>query len=137
MEYAYEEPGAVVLERRGNWFRVRLSSGSAWLESSGPQEFYGLERLFEGSLTYLTRAWDGKVAAAPGSAARLAKVPTLAPDQPVRVRRATLDKDGLWFLVDIMSSGCEGEEPTVIDHGWVPAYGTAEETTIWFYSRGC
>ena len=28
MEYAYEEPGAVVLERRGKWFRVRLNS---WL----------------------------------------------------------------------------------------------------------
>src|SRR5262245_63573078 len=26
--YAYEEPGAVVLERRGTWFRVRLTVGS-------------------------------------------------------------------------------------------------------------
>jgi hypothetical protein len=35
-EYAYEAPGAIVLERRGTWFRVRLASGSAWLESSAP-----------------------------------------------------------------------------------------------------
>ena len=46
MEYAYEEPGAVVLERRGKWFRVRLNSGSAWLEASAQDEFYGLELAF-------------------------------------------------------------------------------------------
>jgi hypothetical protein len=137
MEYAYEEPGAVVLERRANWYRVRTDSGSAWLEVPAPQGFYSLERLFEDHLTYLTRAWDGKVVASPGSAARVAKIPTPAPDQPVRVRRASRDRSGLWFLVDIMSSVCEGVEPTVLDQGWVPAYDKAAETTIWFHSRGC
>lgn len=57
MEYAYEEPGVVVLERRATWFRIRLSSGSAWLESSEAEDFYDLERLFVDRLTYLTRAW--------------------------------------------------------------------------------
>jgi hypothetical protein len=139
MEYAYEEPGAVVLERRGKWFRVRLSDGSAWLEASAQDEFYGLEQLFEDSLTYLTEAWSGQVAASPGSAGRPAKLPRRAADQPVRVRRASREKEGLWFFVDIMShSSCEGDgEPTVADQGWVPAYGKADAPTIWFHSRGC
>jgi hypothetical protein len=140
MEYAYEEPGAVVLERRGQWFRVRLNVGSAWLEASAQDTFYGLEQLFEDRLTYLTEAWSGQVAASPGSAGRPAKVSGLAADQPVvRVRRASREKDGLWFLVDIMShSACDGDgEPTVADQGWVPAYGKTDVLTIWFYSRGC
>ena len=136
-EYGYEEPGVVVLERRGTWFRVRLSSGTAWLESSVPEEFYGLERLFEDRLTYLTEAWGGRVAASPGASDRPAKVSGLARNQPVRVRRASRGAEGLWFLVDIMSNQCGGDEPTVVDQGWVPAYGKADETTIWFYSRGC
>jgi hypothetical protein len=138
-EYSYEEPGAVVLERRGTWFRVGLNVGSAWLEASAQDTFYSLERLFENSLTHLTAAWNGQVSASPGSAGRSAKVPDLAPDQTVRVRRASRGKEGLWFLVDIMShSECEGDgEPTVADQGWVPAYGKADTPTIWFYSRGC
>jgi hypothetical protein len=139
MEYAYEEPGAVVLERRGKWFRVRLIVGSAWLEASAQDEFYSLEQLVKDSLTYLTEAWSGRVAASPGSAGRPAKLPRPAADQPVRVRRASREKEGLWFFVDIMShSACEGDgEPTIADQGWVPAYGKADAPTIWFYSRGC
>ena len=137
-EYGYEEPGAIVLERRGKWFRVRLTVGSAWLEASAQDTFYSVEQLFTDSLTYLTEAWTGQVAASPGSAGRAAKSPRLA-RQPVRVRRAAREKDGLWFLVDIMShSACEGDgEPTVADQGWVPAYGQADAPTIWFFSRGC
>ena len=139
MEYGYEEPGAVVLERREMWFRVRLTVGSAWLQASAQDEFYGLEQLFDDGLTYLTEAWNGEVAASPGSAGRSAKSPRLGGNQPVRVRRASREKEGLWFLVDIMShSVCEGDgEPTVADQGWVPAYGKADSPTIWFHSRGC
>ena len=139
MEYAYEEPGAVVLERRGKWFRVRLSVGSAWLEASAQDEFYDLEQLFKDKLTYLTDAWSGQVAASPGSSGRPAKVPRLAADQPAQVRRASREKEGLWFFVEVMShSSCDSDgQPTVVDRGWVPAYGKADAPTIWFYSRGC
>lgn len=139
LEYGYEEPGAVVLERRGQWFRVRLEAGSAWLEASPEDEFYGLERLFEDGLTYLTHAWDGTVAASPGTAGRSVKFAGPAADQPVRVSRSSRETGELWFFVEIMShSICEGRgEPSVLDRGWVPAHGKAEAATIWFYSRGC
>lgn len=136
-DYAYESPGAIVLERRGKWFRIRLSKGSAWLESSAQDEFFGLEQLFEERLTYLTEAWNGRVAATPGAADRPAAVSNRTENEPVRVRRTARATNGLWFFVEIMSSECEGVEPTVVDRGWVPAYGKASETTIWFYSRSC
>jgi hypothetical protein len=136
-EYAYEEPGGIVLERRDNWYRVRLSSGSAWLESTASQGFYSLERLFENGLTHLTDAWNGRVAASPGASDRPAKLLRVGPTEPVRVLQAARGPDGLWFLVDILSSQCADVEPTVVDRGWVPAYGTGDETTIWISSRGC
>lgn len=135
-EYGYEEPGAIVLERRGRWFRIRLSSGSAWLESRVAEEFHGLERLYE-HLSYLTKAWSGRVADSPGAPDRRAKTSSGAGDQPVRVRRMAQGPDGPWLQVDIMSSECGAEEPTVIDRGWIPAHGAAGENTVWFYSRGC
>jgi hypothetical protein len=136
MEYGYEEPGVIVLEQRGKWFRVRLSAGSAWLEASAQDEFYDLERLFKDGLTYLTETWNGQLAGSPGAAGRPANA--RVPEHPVRVRRTSPTKDGLWFLVDILThSVCDGDEPTVADQGWVPAYGKDNATTIWFYSRGC
>lgn len=141
MEHSYEEPGAIVLGKRGNWYRVKLGKGaaSAWLESSAADGFYDLPRLFEDRLTYLTRAWNGRVSASPGRRARIAKVPPLSHGQnvPIRVHRVSRDALGLWFLIDIMSGGCDGNEPTILDSGWVPAYGVSADTTIWFYSRGC
>jgi hypothetical protein len=139
MEYGYEEPGVVVLERRDRWFRVRLDAGSAWLEASAQDEFYDLERLYDHSLTYLTDAWSGQVAAAPGMVGRVVQFPGLAAGQSVRVRRTSREDGGLWFLVDILSrSPCAGDaEPTVADRGWVRAYGKGGEPTIWFSSRGC
>jgi hypothetical protein len=139
MEYGYEEPGVVVLEQRGNWFRVRLSAGSAWLEASAQDEFYGLERLFEDRLTYLAEGWNGQVAASPGGMSRPVTFPGLTPHHPVRVRRASREKDGLWFFVEIMSHSMCGSdaEPIVVDQGWVRAHGKDDAPAIWFHSRGC
>jgi hypothetical protein len=141
MEHSYEEPGAVVLEKHGSWYRVKLGRGSAsaWLESSAADGFYDLPRLFEGRLTYLTQAWDRRVFASPGRRARAAKLPPLSDggNVPIRVRQVSKDARGLWFLIDIMSGDCGGNEPSILDRGWVPAYGKSADTTIWFYSRGC
>lgn len=139
LEYGYEAPGAVVLERRGQWFRVRLASRSAWLEASRQDEFFDLPRLYVDSLTFLTEAWTGRVAGEPGGPQRKVQLGTLGTNQPVTVRGSTLRKGQLWFMIEIMShSACTGDgEPTVADRGWVQAYGLANEPSIWFHSRGC
>ena len=44
----------------------------------------------------------------------------------------------LWLEVEVMSnSPCEGEEPTMLARGWLPAYDENGEHVAWYYSRGC
>ncbi len=139
-EFGYEAPGAIVYERRGTWFRIRIPTGSAWLQATGAEdEFYSLELLFAEHLTSFTDAWDGSVASAPGAdGRRVAGVEKVA-GQAVKVRSSVRVKGSLWFLVNVLDrSGCDGDgEPTVLDQGWVPAYNEGNATTIQIHARGC
>ena len=65
-EFAYEMQGAIVLEHRQPWFRIRLNDGSAWVRASNPAHFHSLESLLQDGLVSLTDAWDGTLAASPG-----------------------------------------------------------------------
>lgn len=138
MEFAYESPAAIVLERRGTWFRIRLNTGSAWLEASPQHEFYDLEALLTDSLARFD-AWNGGLASAPNGEVRRVPLPGAAEDQGVQVLRAVRVKGELWFLVELLSHNpCTGPDmPKAIDRGWVPAYNESNQTTLWFYSRGC
>jgi hypothetical protein len=137
-EHDYEAPAAIVLARQGRWFQVRLAEGAAWLEASARSEYLPLEELLTDRLTYLTRGWDGTLAAAPGAAARGAARET-ARGGNVRVVGFRRSADRLWVEIEVLShSICESlEEPTVTDRGWVPAHAPSGEPTIWFFSRGC
>jgi hypothetical protein len=138
-EYEYEAPAAIVLEQRGRWFRVRLPDGAAWLRASQRDEFLPLERLLPDRLTYLTSAWDGRLAALPGAV--MTPVERSRPGADVHVRLVELRRvgDDLWVHVEVLShSGCESaEEPGVTARGWLPAHAPSGEPTIWFFSRGC
>jgi hypothetical protein len=136
-EYGYEEPGAIVLARRGEWFQIRLGTGSAWIRNSSRDHFHPLEQLLLDGLTYLTDAWDGRLAASAGAPGRLARGATSS--QPsVRVIRSQQFRGELWFDVEVTTSPCS-EDPIVktLDRGWVPAHTTSGEPVIWFSSRGC
>jgi hypothetical protein len=138
-EYAYEEPGALVVDRRGSWFKVRLAEGAAWVQASARDKFYPLEDLLENGLTYLTGDWDGQLRSRPGAHGRPARTAPRAGELSVKVLESLRVKGELWFNVQVMShSACDaGGEPNVVDSGWVPAYGPSGEPSIWFYSRGC
>lgn len=136
-EYGYEEPGAVVIDARDGWFKVRLGTSSGWVQASGT-EFHSLERLYGDKEAYLTDQWDRRLAGTPAGAGRTAPLATSR--QPsVHVRRSARVKGTLWFFVDILNeSFCEaGREPKVVASGWVPAHGATGEPTVWFASRGC
>lgn len=47
LEYDYEMPGAIVLEQRDGWLKVRLLNGSAWVKPSAVDQFMPLRDLFE------------------------------------------------------------------------------------------
>jgi hypothetical protein len=136
-EYGYEEPGAVVVDAREGWYRVRLGTGSGWVQATGT-EFYSLERLYRDEEAYLTDQWNGRIAGAPAAAGRAA--PASDSREPaVRVRRVSRVNGALWILVEILNeSFCiAAREPKVIATGWVPAHGASGEPTVWFASRGC
>jgi hypothetical protein len=137
-EYGYEEPGAIVLARRGGWFQIRLATGSAWVRSSPRDSFHPLEQLLLDGLTYLTEAWDGRLAVSAGAPGRPARVEARSSQSSVRVIRSQQLRGELWFDLEVITSPC-GEDPNVkvLDRGWVPAHTTSGEPVIWFYSRGC
>src|SRR5262245_7504973 len=84
-EYGYEEPGAIVLARRGGWFQIRLATGSAWIRSTPRDSFHPLEQLLLDGLSYLTEVWDGRLAASAGAPGRLVRVEARRSQPSVRV----------------------------------------------------
>ena len=139
-EYEYEAPAAMVLERRGRWFRVRLPDGAAWIQASERDEFHPLDRLLPQRLTYLTSAWDGGLAASPGAARVGARQAGTSPEPHVRVVELRQVDDDLWVRVEVLShSVCDPAvaEPVVTARGWLPAHTASGELTIWFFARGC
>jgi hypothetical protein len=70
-EHEYEDPAAIVLQRRDRWFRVRLSDGSAWLRAPESAEYLPLPGLLQRQMAHLTEAWDGAIFAEPDGATRV------------------------------------------------------------------
>lgn len=141
-EFDYEMPGAIVLEQRDKWFRVRLASGSAWVEASPADRFMPLSELFEEfvGVTAITRAFSGALAIAPGRATD-ASSPRVAALQPARVIEIRTVGGQSWVHVEVMNhsicSAAESGPPDVVGTGWMPLHASNGEPTIWFSSRGC
>ncbi len=72
VEYTYEELGAMVHGRDGDWSLVKTSGGIAgWMAAADAGEFHSLDMLLRDRLTYLTDAWDGVLTRAPASTERV------------------------------------------------------------------
>lgn len=137
-EFDYERPGAIVLARQGNWYRVRLAEGAAWLQASGQAEFHPLEEMLEEGLAYFTEEWDGNLYRSPGGATlQVAEAPVSA--SGVLVTDSRWSNGRLWLQVSVLShSECDlPTEPRVVRQGWVPAHSRSGEPNVWFHSRGC
>ena len=139
-EYGYEEKGALVYGRQGEYFLIRTARGVAWLSPREAGRFHPIETLITRDLTYLTDAWDGFVHAAPRSAKRI-RVPQRRPYGPedVRVKELRTVDGRLWVEIEVIShSFCKSDKPvTVKASGWIPAHDEAGAPTVWFPSRGC
>ena len=141
-EYDYEMPGAIVLEQRSGWFRVRLQQGSGWIKASIGDRFMPIAELFEEfvGVTRLTQSFTGQLLAEPGGrvAATASKVGPLQTVQVLEFR----DAGGRSFVkVDVMShSLCDASNhgpPEVVATGWLPLHAANGDPTVWFSSRGC
>jgi hypothetical protein len=137
-EYGYEEAAAIVLDRRGEWYRIRLDGGPAWIRPSRTARYLPLEALLVDRLWHLTSEWDGRLASSPGGALQAA-VTAASSDVSARVVTTRRIGDGLWAEVDVLAeSPCTAVgEPRVVARGWLPVHAASGDPQVWFYSRGC
>ena len=142
LEYDYEMPGAIVLEQRSGWFRIRLGKDGAWVQASPVDRFLSLDQLFE-EFIGVTRVRDsvsGRLVVAPGRKPD-PDSPAVKGGQSARVIEIRNVFGETWVQVEIAShSLCDAAAkgpPDVIGQGWMLLYDSRGEPTIWFSSRGC
>lgn len=139
LEYDYEMPGAIVVDQRDGWFKVRLGgrAGTAWLKASTSDLFMPLKDLYEEFVGVTSvMAFAGRLSSAPGTSTGPI-LPQVKPAQSVRV----LEIRGEWVQVEVLSnSACTAADdgpPEVVATGWLPLHDTNGAPTVWFSSRGC
>jgi hypothetical protein len=137
-EYDYEMPGAIVVEHRDGWFKVKLHERSAWLKASPVDHFMPIAELYEEfvGVTAINQSFTGRLSSTP-SATTGPIMPRVVPSQPVRV----VEIRGEWVRVEVLSnSACTAANdgpPEVVATGWLPLHDREGDPTVWFSSRGC
>jgi hypothetical protein len=142
LEYDYEMPGAIVLDQRDGWFKVRLKDKPAWVKASPVDRFMPLADLFEEfvGVTSISEHFTGRLLSEPG-VLNGPIMPRLSPAQSVRVIEIRDARGQQWVNVEVLShsackAGSEGP-PEVVANGWLPLYAGNGDPTVWFSSRGC
>lgn len=142
-EFEYEAPGAIVLDRRGEAYKIRLSDNRSGWVISAANRFMSLESLLEEftGVTFFTEAFDGSLRNAPGLSLANKVISQVKPGQPARVVESRRMANRLWLHVEVFNhSLCDAAAqgpPESIARGWLPAHATTGEPTLWFASRGC
>jgi hypothetical protein len=142
LEFDYEMPGAIVLEQRERWFKIRLAPGAAWVEGSPVDRFMPLAALFEEfvGVTAISQSFSGRLVAAPGRPANAAS-PSVTASQPARVIEIRNVFGESWVQIEVLShsicSAADQGPPDVAATGWMPLHAADGDPAIWFSSRGC
>ena len=142
LEYDYEMPGAIVLDRRDDWFKIRLKDKPGWVKASAVDRFMPLADLYEEfvGVTTISKDFTGRLLSGPGVFTG-AIMPRVSPSQSVRVVEIREARGQQWVNVEALShSACTAGNdgpPQVIANGWLPLYASDGAPTIWFSSRGC
>jgi hypothetical protein len=153
-ESGYEVPAVIAYEHVGQWFRIALPRGSAWMMSANPQNFRSYpEMLQQDRLNHMTPGWDGRLWNRPGAgfaravSAKAKGLVTGQQDAADWLQHRSVDVDvlairrigkELWIQVRVTDGHCGGvDEPRTLDTGWIPAHRPTGKPSVWFYSRGC
>jgi hypothetical protein len=136
-EYEEEKPrAAIVVEQRGRWFKVQVPNNAAWVHASDSDRYFPLQQLLVKRPAYLTEAWDGTLAKAPGGRVRR---PSIDKDRmiPARFVESREVRGGLWLEIAVMSHTIyeSDQPPRVVATGWVPAHDSKGRAVVWFHSR--
>ncbi len=142
-EMGYEIPAAIVLEQAGWWLRIRLQSGSGWVRQRDPAQFHPYAELLHRALTYINKGWDGRLWPSP-EAPSSTPVPTpwqtyINDDVTAEVLDTRIVGGQLWLHMRFSPEfGCDRYPATLPKaEGWLPAYRSTGEESVWFHSRGC
>lgn len=142
-EFEYEAPGAIVLDRRGEAYKIRLSGNRSGWVISAASRFMSLESLLEEftGVTFFSDAFNGELRGAPGLTVANKVISQAKPSQPARVIETRRIADRLWLHVEVFNhSLCDAAAqgpPEPIARGWVAAHAESGEPAVWFSSRGC
>lgn len=142
-EFEYEAPGAIVLDRRGEAYKIRLSGNRSGWVISAASRFMSLESLLEEftGVTFFSDAFNGELRRAPGLTVANKVISQAKPSQPARVIETRRIADRLWLHVEVFNhSLCDAAAqgpPEPIARGWVAAHADSGEPAVWFSSRGC
>ena len=144
LESGYEIPAAIVFERRGPWFRIRLKDGSAWIRHTDESDFLSYPDMLRDHLAHTMQTWNGTLRATPGVTGR---VTPLSPEWKVLTdRQLSIEYLGsrrvgndVWLHIRLAAQAACGQvyEGVADVEGWIPAYHTDRTTLAWFSSRGC
>lgn len=137
-EYSYEQAGALVYDRKNNWYLIGIDNISgksrAWLGAANAGRYHSLEGLLKQGLPYLTRSWDSRLAQAPAGKA----VRYNGKARDIKVIEKRVVNQETWFHIELLQPGpCDSSSPKVVVRGWIPAYTADGHMNVWFYSRGC
>jgi len=135
-EYRYEAPAAIVLDTQNDWFKLKTSTGSAWIQKNKKGKYFSLEDLLKNKMAYIESASGIKVFREPSIYDSIGLVSN---GDFVNVIKTVNVDDKYWHHIQIMdSSGCESNEPPeILYEGWIPAHTATGKLTAWFHSRGC
>jgi len=137
-EFDYESPGAIALERRDGWIKIRLHDGVAWFRPSPVDRFMPLSDLYEEfvGVTAINKSFTARLVSTPGMLGGPI-LPRVSPAQPVRVAEVRDE----WVKVEVLNNSvctaADNGPPEVIATGWLPLHDADGEPSIWFSSRGC
>ena len=144
LESGYEIPAAIVFERRGSWFRIRLPQGSGWIVRKDPSDFLSYPEMLREHLAHTLQGWDGTLRAAPGASSALTPLTSgwrdlLDRSLSIQVLASRRIGNEVWLHIRLAAkAGCDQIYPGVTDvDGWIPAYRKNRTPNVWFSSRGC
>ncbi len=139
-EYAAEQPAGIVLEQRGDWFRLRLPDGSGWVRAAPRNDYAPLLALLQRDLDAFTDPAGATLRRAPAEDAETVWQGVPACAVP-RVRADDTDGTRAWLEVEIELDACcaDGAAMTPAEpvRGWLPLYRDDGVPSVWFAPRGC
>lgn len=138
-DFGDEAPGAVVIGKQDNWFRVKLRNGkSAWLPPQSAAVFHSY-RALAGDWSFVPH-WDLPLYVAPEDKHRvdLSKIPHDRNETlELRVISSKKVDSALWFEVQVIQGMCFEEQVRVMGSGWIRAHTKKGEHVLQFHTRGC